>query len=202
VGTHPTGIDLDVRDQASIDAAIAATVERFGRIDILSNNAGVDEPSEPAVAEMSDEVWDSTMQVNVTGVFKVCRAAIPVMSDGGSIVNMASRDALIARRNAAAYCASKAALLQLTRSIALELADRRIRANCVCPGVVDTPLVDLFTDRAQDPAALRAEYARSNAFGRMADVQEISSCVLFLASDESSFVTGTAIVADGGALSW
>ena len=200
--TRPLGLVLDVTDTASISAALAEVIDRLGRIDILSNNAGVDDPTEPTVVDMSDEVWDRTMLINVTGTFRVCRAVIPHMADGGSIVNMGSRDSLIARRNAAAYCASKAAVLQLTRTLALELASRRIRANCVCPGVVDTPLVDLFLDRSPDPVALRAEYASSNALGRLASAREIADCVIFLASDEASFVTGTPLVVDGGAQSW
>jgi dihydroanticapsin dehydrogenase len=122
------------------------------------------------------------------------------MTDGGAIVTVGSTNSLVPRPNAAAYCASKAALLMLTRTLALELAPRRIRANCVCPGVVDTPLTALFLDRAGDPAALREEYAKWSPLLRLADAREIANCVLFLASDEASFVTGAAFVADGGAL--
>ena len=201
-GIRPVGLTVDVTDSERIGIAVHQILDRYGPIDILSNNAGVDDPREPAVVDMSDDVWDHTIAVNLTGAFRLCRAVIPAMADGGSIINMGSRDSLVARANAAAYCASKAGLLQLTRSLALELAPRRIRANCVCPGVVDTPLVDLFLERSDDPDALRAEYARSNAFGRLADPREIADCVLFLASDEASFVTGTPMVVDGGALSW
>ena len=136
----------------------------------------------------------------MTGVFKLCRAAIPLLRDGGSIVNVGSTNSILPRANAAAYCASKAALLQLTRSLALELAARHIRANCICPGIVDTPLTDLFLNQSDDPASLREEYAASNPLQRIADPREIANCVLFLASDESSFVTGSALVADGGSL--
>jgi NAD(P)-dependent dehydrogenase (short-subunit alcohol dehydrogenase family) len=201
-GILPFGLSLDVTQTDSIEAVVAAIVDRFGTLDVLSNNAGIDDPTEPSVADMSDDIWDKTIAVNLTGIFRVCRAVIPVMADGGSIVNMGSRDSLVARRNAAAYCASKAAVLQLTRTLALELAPRRIRANCVCPGVVDTPLVDLFLERSDDPASLRAEYARSNAFGRLANTREVADCVIFLASEEASFVTGIPLVVDGGAQSW
>ena len=144
--------------------------------------------------------WSAFEETNVTGTFRVCRAAIPVLSDGGSVVNVASGNAILPRTNAAAYCASKAALLQLTRSLALELAPRGIRANCVCPGVVDTPLTDLFLERADDPEATRAEYARSNPLQRIAEPREIANCVLFLASDEASFMTGAPLIVDGGGL--
>ena len=194
------GLVLDLRDRASIEDGVRAVAERFGSIDVLACCAGVDDPREPPVAETPDQVWEETFAVNVTGVFQLCRAAVPAMRDGGSIVTVGSTNSLVPRPNAGAYCASKAALLMLTRTLALELAPRRIRANCVCPGVVDTPLTTLFLNRADDPAALREEYAKSSPLQRLADPAEIASCVLFLASDEASFVTGAALVADGGAL--
>ncbi len=199
-GSRPLGFALDVTRQDAVDDAVACVRERFGRIDILSNNAGIDDPDEPPVADTSDAVWNQTFDVNVTGVFRVCRAAIPVLADGGAVVNMGSGNGILPRVNAAAYSASKAALLQLTRSLALELAPRHIRVNCVCPGVVDTPLTDLFLEREDDPAAMRVEYAQSNPLQRIADAREIANCVLFLASDEASFITGTPLIADGGGL--
>jgi NAD(P)-dependent dehydrogenase (short-subunit alcohol dehydrogenase family) len=202
VGTRPPGFVLDLRERGSIEEGVQAVAERFGRIDVLSNNAGIDDPDEPAVADTPDAVWEETFAVNVTGVFQLCRAAIPVLADGGSIVTIGSTNGLVPRPNAAAYCASKAALLMLTRTLALELAPRRIRANCICPGVVDTPLTALFLNRADDPDSLREEYARSSPLQRLADAREIANCVLFLASDEASFVTGTPLVVDGGATAW
>jgi NAD(P)-dependent dehydrogenase (short-subunit alcohol dehydrogenase family) len=199
-GTNPPGHVLDLRDRASIDRVLAEVAAQFGLIHILSCNAGVEDPSEPAVVDTPDATWDETFAVNVTGVFWLCRAAIPLIADGGSIVTVGSANAIDPRPNAAAYCASKAALLMLTRALALELAPRAIRANCVCPGVVDTPLTDLFLNRAENPEALRAEYAASNPLRRIASAREIADCVLFLASDESSFVTGAPLIADGGAL--
>jgi NAD(P)-dependent dehydrogenase (short-subunit alcohol dehydrogenase family) len=199
-GYEPATYELDQTDRSAIDAALSEAVNRFGAIDILSNNAGIDEPTEPSVANTTDDVWEQTFRINVTGVFWLCRAAIPHIRDGGSIVNMGSINGILPRPNAAAYSASKAALLHLTRSMAVELAPRRIRVNCVCPGVVDTPLTDLFLQGAADPDAMRQEFARSNPLQRMADPQEIASCVLFLASDEASFVTGAPLIVDGGGL--
>jgi NAD(P)-dependent dehydrogenase (short-subunit alcohol dehydrogenase family) len=200
VAGDPLGLVLDLRDPASIDAAVARAVDSFGRIDTLVCAAGVDQPGEPPVAETSDEEWSETFAVNVTGVFRLCRAAVPALSDGGSIVTVGSANGLTPRPNAAAYCASKAALLMFTRALALELAPRAIRANCVCPGVVDTPLTDLFLGLSADPASLREEYAASNPLNRIADAREIANCVLFLASDEASFVTAAPFVVDGGQL--
>lgn len=199
-GPEPLTLALDQTDLAAVQDGLSTAVGAFGEIDVLSNNAGVDEPTEPPVAETPDEVWNDTFGVNVTGVFWLCRAAIPHMRDGGSIVNMGSGNGIVPRLNAAAYSASKAALLSLTRSLAVELAPRQIRVNCVCPGVVDTPLTDLFLAREDDPVAMRAEYAKSNPLGRIADPREIANCVLFLASDESSFMTGAPLIVDGGGL--
>ena len=199
-GKAPATFVLDQTDRASIELALTEAARAFGSIDILSNNAGIDDPGETPVAETHDEIWSETFSVNVDGVFRLCRAAIPLMSDGGAIVNMGSVNSIQPRANAAAYCASKAALLQLTRSLALELAPRKIRVNCVCPGIVDTPLTDMFLNLSDDPDALRIEYAQSNPLQRMADPAEIASSVLFLASDESRFITGTSLVVDGGAL--
>jgi NAD(P)-dependent dehydrogenase (short-subunit alcohol dehydrogenase family) len=196
----PARLVLDQNDRASVEQALEEAAGRFGLLDIVSNNAGIDDPAESPISETSDETWSETFSVNVDGVFRICRAAIPLMRNGGAIVNVGSTNSLLPRANAAAYCASKAALLQLTRSLALELAPRHIRANCVCPGIVDTPLTDLFLDQSDDPDGLRLEYAQSNPLRRIADPSEIANCVVFLASDEASFVTGASLVVDGGAL--
>lgn len=196
----PATFVLDQNDRASVERALDDASSRFGPLDIISNNAGVDDPAETPVSETPDEIWRDTFSVNVDGVFRICRAAIPLMRDGGAIVNIGSTNSILPRANAAAYCASKAALLQLTRSLALELAPRHIRVNCVCPGIVDTPLTDLFLNQSEDPESVRLEYAQSNPLQRIADPAEIANCVLFLASNEASFVTGASLVVDGGAL--
>jgi NAD(P)-dependent dehydrogenase (short-subunit alcohol dehydrogenase family) len=197
-GRRPVSLPLDVGDRAAVDRVVGEVVDRFGRIDILSNNGGIELTHGPSVVETEDEEWERLFRVNMTGIFWACRAAIPAMPAGGSIVNMASINSFIAWENDAAYTATKGALLQFTRALALELAPREIRANCVCPGVIDTPLTDSFLELSDDPEALRAEYAAVSAFDRLGTPREVASCVLFLASDEASFVTGAALVVDGG----
>jgi NAD(P)-dependent dehydrogenase (short-subunit alcohol dehydrogenase family) len=196
-GSRPLSLLLDLGDRAAVDAVVSEVVNRFGRIDVLSNNAGIELPHGPSVVDTTDDEWEQLFRVNMTGTFWACRAAIPSMPDGGSIVNMASINSFIAWENDAAYTATKGALLQFTRALALELAPRGIRANCVCPGVIDTPLTDQFLELADDPEALRAEYAAVSAFNRLGTAREVANCVLFLASDEASFVTGSALVVDG-----
>jgi NAD(P)-dependent dehydrogenase (short-subunit alcohol dehydrogenase family) len=199
-GTRPASFPLDLADRAAVDEIVGEVVSRFGRIDVLSNNAGIELVHGPSVAETTDDEWEQLFRVNMTGSFRACRAAIPSMPAGGSIVNMASINSFIAWENDAAYTATKGALLQFTRALALELAPQGIRASCVCPGVIDTPLTDLFLDAADDPDALRAEYATASAFNRLGTAREVANCVLFLASDEASFVTGAALVVDGGTM--
>ena len=199
-GTSPLGIPLDVADSGAVDRAFADVAERMGRIDVLVANAGIELLHGPSIAETSDDEWDRIMRVNVNGMFYACRAALRHMPDGGSIVNVASINSFVAWENDGAYTTSKGAALQLTRSAALDVVGRGIRVNCVCPGVIDTPLTDQFLDRSEDAEALRREYEEVAPMGRMGTAREIANCILFLASDEASFVTGAALVADGGTI--
>jgi meso-butanediol dehydrogenase/(S,S)-butanediol dehydrogenase/diacetyl reductase len=189
---------LDVGDPGSVADGVRRVVERFGRIDVLSNNAGIELPHGPALVDTTDEEWERVLRVNVTGCFWACRETLPHMPAGGSIVNMASINSFIAWPNDTPYTTSKGALLQFTRALALEVAPRGVRVNCVCPGIIDTPLTDSFLELADDADALRREYEAVSPFDRMGTPREVADCVLFLASDEASFVTGTALVVDGG----
>ncbi|HEY1366104.1 MAG TPA: SDR family NAD(P)-dependent oxidoreductase [Gaiellaceae bacterium] len=189
---------LDVADAESVSEGVQRVVERFGRIDVVSNNAGIELTHGPRVVDTTDGEWERVMRVNVTGTFLVCRAAVPHMPAGGSIVNMASINSFIAWNNDTPYTTSKGALLQFTRALALEVAADGLRVNCVCPGIIDTPLTDSFLDVADDADALRREYESVSPFNRMGTPREVADCVVFLASDEASFVTGAALVVDGG----
>jgi NAD(P)-dependent dehydrogenase (short-subunit alcohol dehydrogenase family) len=199
-GRPPLGFELDITDRAAVDRVVGEVVERLRRIDVLSNNAGIELPDAPSVVEIADDEWEQLLRVNVTGMFYVCRAAIPAMPEGGSIVNMASINSFVAWPNNVAYTTTKGAVMQFTRAVALDVAQKGIRANAVCPGVIDTPLTDLFLERADDPDALRAEYAGVSPFNRLGTAREVANCVLFLASDEASFVSGSALVVDGATL--
>jgi 2-keto-3-deoxy-L-fuconate dehydrogenase len=196
-GSDLLGLQLDVTDSDAVDLVVGQVVERYGRIDVLSNNAGIELVHGPSVVETTNDEWERVFRVNVAGTFYACRAAIPHMPEGSSIVNMASINSFVAWENDAPYTATKGAVLQLTRALALELAPRHVRVNAVCPGVIDTPLTDAFLERAEDPDALRAEYAAASPLNRMGTAGEVANCVLFLASDEASFVTGSALVVDG-----
>jgi meso-butanediol dehydrogenase / (S,S)-butanediol dehydrogenase / diacetyl reductase len=199
---HETGgalaFPLDVGDRNSVADGVRRVVKRFGRIDVLSNNAGIELPHGPSVVETTDEEWERVMRVNVTGSFWACREALPHMPSGGSIVNMASINSFIAWPNDTPYTTSKGALLQFTRALALEAAPAGVRVNCVCPGIIDTPLTDAFLELADDADALRRDYEAVSPLTRMGTPREVADCVLFLASDEASFVTGAALVVDGG----
>jgi NAD(P)-dependent dehydrogenase (short-subunit alcohol dehydrogenase family) len=200
---RPTGLTLDVADSTAVDAAFAEIAAAHGRIDVLVANAGIEIPPGesgvgPSIADTTDEQWSRIQRVNVDGMFYCCRAALRHMPDGGAIVTVGSINSFIAWENDGAYTTSKGAVLQLTRSVAVDVAERNIRANCICPGVIDTGLTDQFLAVVEDPDALHAEYAAVAPLGRTGQPREIANCILFLASDEASFVNGAALIADGG----
>ena len=189
---------VDVTDPASVEAMYAATVERYGGVDVLYNNAGIMPADDASVLETEPEAWDRVLDVNAKGVYLCCRLGIPRLLErgGGSVINVASFVALVgAATSQIAYTASKGAVLSLTRELAVEFARRGVRVNALCPGPVETPmLMRLFAD---DPAA----YERRRVhlpMGRLAKAREIALGALFLASDESSYVTGSTFLVDGG----
>ena len=197
-GREPLAVVMDVGDGESIEAAIDEIGASLQRIDVVCNNAGIDLPRAPQVDDVTDDEWESVFRINVAGMFKVCRSALRFMPDGGSIVNIGSINSFIAWPNNTPYTASKGAVLQFTRALSLDVAARRIRVNCVCPGIIDTPLTRSFVELADDPDALVAEYDAVAPLGRMGTSREVANCVLFLASEEASFVTGASLLVDGG----
>jgi NAD(P)-dependent dehydrogenase (short-subunit alcohol dehydrogenase family) len=202
-GSRPIGLTLDVAHSTAVDEAFAQVAEELSRIDVLVANAGIEIPPDesgvgPNIADTTDEQWQAIQRVNVDGMFYSCRAALRHMPDGGSIVTVGSINSFIAWENDGAYTTSKGAVLQLTRSVAVDVAPRGIRVNCICPGVIDTGLTDQFLAAVDEPDKLHEEYAEVAPLGRTGQPREIANCILFLASDEASFVTGAALVADGG----
>ena len=192
----------DVTDPDHAPAAVRAAVERYGGLDVVVANAGVGFGG--SAAEVDDESWGRTLDVNLTGPLRLVRAAMPALLErGGSIVLVSSVSGLVAAIESAAYIASKAALIGLARSIAVDYGPRGIRANALCPGWVKTPMADESADELAEMRGITRDEAY--LFGtehvplrRPANAHEIAACILFLASDESSYVTGATLIADGG----
>jgi meso-butanediol dehydrogenase / (S,S)-butanediol dehydrogenase / diacetyl reductase len=195
----------DTSDDDHVRAAVAAARDAFGGLDVVVANAGLGFGG--AAADVDDERWQQTLDVNLTGAFRLARAAIPslVERDGGSIILVSSVSALVSGTDGAAYVTSKAAMLGLARSIAVDYGPSGIRANALCPGWVETPMGDgsMESLMAKHGISLGDAYrlvTQHIPLRRPATADEIAACCLFLASDESSIVTGTTLVADGGGL--
>jgi 2-keto-3-deoxy-L-fuconate dehydrogenase len=193
---------LDVADEAGVEAGVAELVRRYGRLDICVNNAGVSHVGN--ILETTAADWDRVMSVNARGVFLCARAAVGQMlrqePAGGVLVNIASVAGLIAVERRLPYCASKGAVIALTRAIAIDFAGQRIRANAICPGTVHTPFVEGYLERSfpDSKDEVRAQLHARQPVGRMGRPDEIAAAALYLASDEAEFVTGSAFAIDGG----
>ena len=196
-GTADVAI-LDVTDETGCEAVARAVRERSGRADILVNNAGIGHVGTMMTTEGAD--LDRLYGVNVRGVFNVTKAFLPGMLDRrtGSIVNIASVGGVVGIRDRLAYCTTKFAVVGLTKSMALDHAASGIRVNCICPGRVETPFVAARLKEYPDPERAFREMSASQSIGRMGKPEEIAAAALFLASDESAFVTGSALMIDGG----
>jgi NAD(P)-dependent dehydrogenase (short-subunit alcohol dehydrogenase family) len=191
-------IVLDVRSEDAWGRAIAHIEERHGGLDILVNNAGIHRRG--TAPETTREVWDEVMAVNLWGTFLGSKSALPAMlrRGGGAIVNLCSMNALVGAAGATAYSASKGGVLALTRAMAIEHVAEGIRVNCVCPGPVDTPIMEALLGHAPDPAAARAAVEGRVPMGRLGTPEEIAAVIAFLASSDASFMTGAAVPVDGG----
>lgn len=196
---------IDVTRQEDCERMVELALEHFGRIDILFNNAGGSVRKK--LHEYTDAEWNFIIDLNLNAMFRVVRAVLPhfIEQGSGNIVSNSSTYAFMASPQYPAYCATKAAMLNLTRSIALDYGPQGVRANCVCPGSIDTPRIRGFppaatmagSGPAQDSMRARAA-ASTKALGRMGSAEEVAYAVLFLASEESSFITGHGLVIDGG----
>ncbi len=191
-------VDLSV--SAEVEQAVAQVAAHLGGIDILANVAGIQRYG--TAATTTDAEWDETMNANVRSAFLASKYAIPhmVRRGGGSIVIVGSVQSVTAQRNSMAYVVSKHALLGLTRSMALDFAADNIRVNCVCPGAIDTPMLRWAASLDEDPQRVVDACHRLSMFGRMGRPEEIARVIAFLSSDLASYVSGTAMVADGGML--
>lgn len=193
-------VPCDVTIEADCRRAVQTTVEELGGLDILFNNAGIIRRA--TVLELSEEDWDRVMAVNIKGIFLMSKYAIPIMAAGGGgvIINTASGWGLKGGRHAVAYCASKAAVVNMTRAMALDHGAQNIRVNCVCPGDTDTPMLRDEARQLGEPEERFLAEAASRPLQRVGTPEEVAQAVLFLASDAASFVTGAALVVDGGGL--
>ncbi len=199
-GGRAAFVQADVTDPAACDRVVREAEQAFGRLDILFNNAGIIRRA--SVVDTTEEEWDRVLEVNVKSVFLMSKAAVPalVRSGGGVIVNTGSGWGLVGGRNAASYCASKGAVVNLTRAMALDHAPQQIRVNCVCPGDTDTPMLREEARQLGEDVASFLKGSAARPLGRMGRPEEIAQAVLFLASDAASFVTGAILVVDGGGL--
>ncbi len=202
-GGEAASLTVDVAREEDVQRMVRETVERWGRLDILFNNAGIGFGL--PVTQVSEEDWDRLIDINLKGVFLACKHAIPEMvkQGGGAIVNTASDAGLRGFAWQSTYCASKGGVVLLTKSLAVEWAQQGVRVNCVCPGVIRTPILDPFIERGQERFggsrdAVWERLAQAHPAGRGGEPEEVARAVLFLASDEASFVPGVALPVDGG----
>ena len=202
-GARVAGIDLqpsrcelsleaDVTDEEAVRGAVAAVAERWGRIDILSTNAGI--AVRKPVEELESDDWDRVIAVNLRGVFLASKYALPHMGSGAAIVHMGSVVGLTGTRNRAVYTATKGAIVALTRNMALDYAGRGIRVNCICPGFTRTPLTEkLFADPERE-----SRFTALHPLGRLGEPEDVARAAVFLASEDAGWITGVALPVDGG----
>jgi NAD(P)-dependent dehydrogenase (short-subunit alcohol dehydrogenase family) len=195
-GGSAIGIGADITKRAEIDAMVAAAIERFGRIDVLVNNAGsrIIKP----FLEHTEEDWRRMLDVNLTGHFLCCQAVIPHMLKNGCgrVINMASIAGYVGRPNRAGYVAAKGGMLALTRALAAEMAGKNVTVNAVAPGMIASP----FNRKFAEDAVLGEAWNAENLVGRWGQPEDVAGVVAFLASDDAGFITGETITVDGGSI--
>jgi NAD(P)-dependent dehydrogenase (short-subunit alcohol dehydrogenase family) len=197
-GGQALAIECDVVDGKAVQSAIAIVRRQFNGLHIVVNNAGAIVVG--SVEETSDNDWNLVMATNLTGTFIVSRAAIPALrqASGGSIVNIGSYLGIAGRRQRAAYCAAKAGVIGLTRAMALDHAQDKIRVNCICPAMIETEMATQSLSKAADPEAARKQRITEIPLGRLGKPEDVALMAVYLASEESSWVTGVSLPLDGG----
>lgn len=193
-GGEAVFVQADVSKSVDVQNMIATTVKIYGRIDILFNNAGIEGPS-AKIANYREEDWERVIAIDLTAVYLGMKYAIPEMlkQGGGVIISTASVAGLVGFPGSGAYAAAKAGVINMTRMVALEYADKNIRVNCICPGIIETPMVDRVLGNRPREGVVKAE-----PIGRLGRPEDIANAALFLASNESSFATGAPFIIDGG----
>ena len=193
-------IQGDVTQAEDCQRAVDESIKVFGGLDVLVNCAGIVYRNR-TVEQTTEDEWDATFDVNVKGTFLMCKHAMPALRERkGCIVNLSSYVGMVGFRGASAYAASKAAIINLTRSMALDHAREGVRVNAVCPGSVDTEMIHAAWKNFGDVKEAQRLWAEKHPLGRIAQPEEIARTILFLASDDASFITGTALAVDGGIL--
>jgi len=191
-------VSTNIADPSQVKSMVTKVIEAYGKMNILVNNAGLYLQGD--VINTNEEEWDKIMAVNLRAAFLCCKYCIPQMiqSGGGVVINVSSEAGIVAIKNQVAYNVSKAGLISLTKSIALDFASQNIRANCVCPGTTETPLVASALAKQADPEGARRELEKVRPANRLGNPEEIAYGILYLASDESPYATGSVLSIDGG----
>jgi NAD(P)-dependent dehydrogenase (short-subunit alcohol dehydrogenase family) len=191
-------VHTDITQETEVQAMVEHVTGHWGRLDVLVNNAGIYYQAD--VVHTPSDVWNSVLDVNLTGAFLCTKHAVPAMvrGGGGAVINVASEAALVGIKGQVAYNVSKGGMIALTRSCAVDLAEQGIRVNCVCPGTTETPLVREAVNRAPDPVAARRALEEIRPLNRLGKPEEIASAILYLASSEVGYATGAILSVDGG----
>jgi NAD(P)-dependent dehydrogenase (short-subunit alcohol dehydrogenase family) len=191
-------VKTDVSSEPQVKHLVQQTIQTYGAIDIIFNNASVVLPKE--LEEITEPEWTRILDINLKSVYLMIKYGIPELrKQRGSIVNMSSLNGLLGQRQNAVYSATKGAIIAMTKALALDYAKDGVRVNCICPAGVSTPLLEEWMGQQPDPAATVQALADMHPLGRCATTDEVAQAVLYLASDQSSFVTGIALPVDGGA---